>query len=770
MTSVRTLQRSFAGGEITPELFGRVDLDKYQTGLALCRNFIVLPHGPATARPGFEYVLETRFSSKAARLIPFTYSTQQTYVLEFGHYYVRFHTQGGTVLETAKTITDVTNADPGVVTITAHGFGIGDWLYFSGVGGMTELNGRYFKVLGVPTTDTLTLRALDGWPVDTSAYGAHTTGGTAARVYTVATPYASDHLADLQYVQSADVLTLAHPSYAPRELRRYGATSWALAVISFGAPVAAPTALTATATVHARLGYPDDEDPAHDTTYYYIVSAVVDGQGESELSPVASVANQLWYTAGNVNTLNWSAVSGASRYNIYKLQGGVYGFIGQATSAWFVDDNILPDMSVTPVTYSAPFTGAGNYPGTVSYFEQRRVFASTDSKPHHLWLTRSGTESNISNSTPVRDDDAIAVRIASREVNRIRHIVPLNDLMLLTSGGEWRVYGANSDALTPTSIAVRQTSYVGASSVAPVTTASTVLYVQDLGNCVQELAYRWESSGYVPQNLSILAPHLFDGYTITAIAYVRAPLQVLWAVRSDGVLLGLTYVPEHKIVAWHQHETDGAVESITVVPEDGVDRLYAVIRRTIGVRTVRYLERLHVREFETQADVFMVDAGDTYEGAATSTITGLHHLEGCAVKVLADGAVHPSVVVSNGTITLEQAASKVHVGLGYTCDLTTLPLSFEAQAAGSGRVKSVSRAYLRTWRSVGLAVGRDFDNLTRHKLRTTEPYDSPPSLRTEETPLLLDAGWGRDGQLCIRQSDPLPLTVVGLSLEVAFGD
>ncbi len=763
MTTIRTLQRSFAGGEITPELYGRVDLDKYQTGLAQALNFLILPHGPATTRPGLEFINEAKLSSKAVRLIPFAYSTAQTYALELGEYYLRVHTQGGTLLEAAQDLTGATRANPCVITVLSHGYTAGQWVYLAGVGGMTQLNGRFFQV-GTTTTDTFQLLDAAGGNINAVDYATYTSGGAVSRVYEVSTPYSATDLDALQYVQSADVMTLVHPSHPVKELRRSGATSWALTDVSFLPAVLPPTDVAATATRASSAG-----DAGDDTTDHYIVTTVAENLEESEASASTSCVNRLWLAGSNYNTISWTAATGAKRYNVYKKQGGVYGYIGQASGTSFVDDNILPDMSLIPPEYSDPFSGADNYPSACAYFEQRRVFASTNNKPQHLWMTRSGTESNMGGSLPVRDDDAIAIRIASREVNKIRHIVPLSDLLLLTSGGEWRVQAANSDVITPLTIAIRPSAYVGASQVQPVTAANTVLYVQDLGGRVRELAYKWESSGYTSIDVSILAPHLFDGYTITGLAYTRAPLQVLWAVRSDGVLLGMTYVPEHKIIAWHQHTTAGYFESLCAVAEDAQDALYAVVRRTINGRAVRYIERMHVREFTTLADAFHVDAGDTYDGAAVTTITGLHHLEGETVKVLADGAVHPDVVVSGGSITLEKAASKVQVGLGYTADLQTLPLSFEAQAAGQGLRKNINRAYLRVYRSSGVAAGPAFDALTEYAQRTTEHYGTPPDLRTDELALLVNPAWGADAQLCVRQANPLPLTVVSLSLEVAVG-
>jgi len=223
---VKPLMRSFAGGEITPELFGRIDLDKFQTGLSRALNFRVLPHGPAQNRAGFQYVLTTKIYDLASRVIPFTWSVDQTMVLEFGNFYVRFHTQGGTLLETGLTITAITQANPGVLTYTGTDPASNDWMYLSGIGGMTGLNGRYVKAVNVDAgANTFELYDLDGNSIDTSALAAYTAGGTAARVYTLATNYTAAEVFDLHYTQSADVLTLVHPSHPVHELQRVGATN-----------------------------------------------------------------------------------------------------------------------------------------------------------------------------------------------------------------------------------------------------------------------------------------------------------------------------------------------------------------------------------------------------------------------------------------------------------------------------------------------------------------------------------------------------------------
>ena len=682
MPNIRTLQRSFGGGEVTPEFFGRIDDIKFQTGLALCRNFIVLPHGPIASRPGFAFVRAVKDSTKKTRLIPFTYSTDQTMVIELGAGYFRFHTQGATLMDGA-----------------------------------------------VP--------------------------------YEIANPYAEADLFDIHYVQSADVLTLVHPNHAPRELRRLGALSWSLTTISFVSTLSAPGGVSATHT--AGTGTPVA------TTYKYKVTAVgAIGIDESLASAEASVSGDLLLD-GAYNTITWSAVSGAQRYNVYKQSSGLFGYIGQTDGLSFQDDNIAADIGRTPPIQFNPFSGAGNYPGAVSYFEQRRVFAGTLNAPQNLWMTRTGTESNLSYSLPTKDDDAIAFRVAAREANTIRHLIPLDSLMALTAAAEWRVTSVNSDAITPSSVAVRPQSYVGASQAQPVVVNSSILYGAARGGHVRELAYNWQAGGYITGDLSLRAPHLFDGFDIKDIAFQKSPAPVAWFVSSSGKLLGLTYVPEQQVGAWHQHDTDGTFESVACVAEGAEDAVYAVVRRTINGQSVRYIERMAPRLFGEQENAFFVDSGLTYDGPPADTISGLSHLEGCTVSILADGAVHPPRVVTGGAVQLDVEASVVHIGLPIEADAQTLPLAFEIQGFGQGRQKNVNKAWLRVFRSSGIFAGPSFDRLTEAKQRTTEPYGSPPALKSEEIPIVITPSWTDNGQVCVRQSDPLPLTIVSMSLEVSIG-
>jgi hypothetical protein len=727
MAQTRTLARSFAGGEVTPEFWGRIDDGKYQTGLALSRNFYSLPHGPVVNRPGTTFVRASKDSTKKSVVRPFAYSITQTMVLEFGDSYVRFHTQGATLARgVVAAYNGATAYTPGDL---AKQGGV-DYVCIANTTGNAPPNAAYW-------------------------YAQPATGE-----YEIPSPYAQADLLDLHFEQSLDVLTITHTGYQPRELRRAGAVKWYFTTPAFTPTYAAPTGVGVVAT-----------QPTAGTTKSrsYVVTALT-GTDESLPSSVVSVANLLT-GIGNFNTVSWSAVAGATRYNVYALEGGIYGFIGQSSTLTFVDDNIAADTSYCPPENVNPFPAAspGDYPAAVTYFEQRRCFAGTLNKPQNFWATRSGTESNLQYAIPTRDDDSLQFKIAARQNQTIRHLVPMQDLLVFTASAEWRIRSSDGGPLTPTNFSVKPQSYVGANNVTPLAFNTTVVFFANRGGHVREMGYSNEAGGWITGDLSLRTPHRFDGYSILDAAVSKAPYPIAWLVSSAGNLLSLTYVPEQNVGAWASHDTDGTFESVCCVAEGAEDVLYAVVNRTIGGVTKRYIERMATRRFATQADAFFVDAGLSYSGASTSTLAGLDHLEGKTVAILADGAVRPTAVVTGGQITLDAPCTKAQVGLPITADLQLLPMAVEAQAFGQGRTKNVNRVWMRVYQSLGIRAGPSLTRLTEYAARTTEVFGSPPNLQTKECEIVLDPEWTDGGQVYVRQSDPLPLTLVSMILEAEVG-
>ena len=371
----------------------------------------------------------------------------------------------------------------------------------------------------------------------------------------------------------------------------------------------------------------------------------------------------------------------------------------------------------------------------------------------------------MSYSLPSQDDDRIAVRVAAREANRIRHIVPLSQLMLLTGSAEWRVSPLNSDAITPSSMSVRPQSYVGANNVQPLVVGSSMIYAQERGGHLRECGYSYEAGGYITNDVCLRAPHLFDNLTIVDMAYAKAPYPVVFALSSNGKLIALTYVPEQQVGAFSTIETNGEFKSCCIVSEGDEDVLYVTVSRIINGVARCFVERMHERQYTKLEDCMYLDCSGTYRGEPKTEISGLTWLEGEMVSILADGSVEPRQKVVNGKITLNQASSIVHVGLAYNADVQTLPVALALQdgSYGSGHRKNVTEMHFRIVNSSGVKAGPSFDKLTEYPARGIELAGSPPSPTTGEISLSVNGKWTKDGQICVRQGNPLPLRIISMT-------
>ena len=350
------VQASFNSGEWAPNLFARVDLTKYRSGAALLQNFFVDYRGGASTRTGTRYILQAYKSSTAVRLIPFQASFNVGYVLEFGNYYIRPYYLGAPVLETTFAISGATQANPCVLTVTGNNYNVGDWIYVTGIVGMTQLNGRYFSITNV-TGASITIADLNGVAINSTGYNAYVSGGTSGRVYTITSPYAAADLELIKFAQNVNQLILCHPSYKPYNLTIITAANWTLLPITFGSTASAPTGLSYTTSF-----------PGPNTAIAYVVTSVdANGQESTPSAVLNVVTNDIRTTAGSI-ILGWSAAAGAVSYNVYKSNtsyyggipaGSVLGYIGQTTGTGFVDTNVAPDFTQTPPVAKNPFQGSG---------------------------------------------------------------------------------------------------------------------------------------------------------------------------------------------------------------------------------------------------------------------------------------------------------------------------------------------------------------------------------------------------------------------------
>lgn len=794
---------NFVGGEVSELLNARIDLPVYPKSLQIAENFVILPQGAGTFRGGAQLIKNTRLNRKAW-YIPFQFSDSQSYLIECTALKARFYTEDGVVLLTATNIGGITNASPGVVTSVAHGYSNGDEIYIDEVEGMTELNGRFFLVANV-TADTYTLTEIDGTSVGTAGYGVYSGGGTAAEVYEITTPFTEALLPTLQYCQSADTMYFASRSLKPRKLVRTSHTNWAVS---------------------------------------------------------------------------------------------------------------------TPTLTADPFgaDGSADCPGAVALIDSGRlIFASTADGPETVWgsmapdpATGATRFENFAVGTD--DDDAFVFTLAALQgkVDAIQWITSTNKVIVLGCFGSVRtLYGATfTTPITPTSVTAKSINSLGAARITPVVNGDAVYYVQRGAKVLRSFEYDFTADQYVTTNKNLISQHLTaPGDYIQTVQQLTPAADIVWAVRDDGVLLGLTYHQDEGISGWHRHYLAGDYRDETtkgltptakvlhcgVLPrESGGDQLWLVVEREINSKTVRTIELIadapafprridfytgdedadrdnfHNALWETQKQAVHLDMAVTYDGSAsgaadsisltptgtTGTITltsavitgtvlvpvvtptnyfidsmvgkeiwkkydgmgggggratitevidartatvevlqdfdsteamregqwylttdevsGLTHLEGLTVQVVADGGTHNDCTVQDGAITLDYQASVVHAGLKYTGRMTTMnqdPGGITGPAEAKSR--SVYRCMIDLLNTLGLKFGTNIYDLVQLDERnaTDDLLDRAPHLISGTARVdIQDTPSDTEKVLHFVQDTPLPATLLGYDVFVRTTD
>ena len=818
---------NFTAGELSPQLDGRTDLGKYFNGAKTLENFTVYPHGGASRRPGSMFVHEVRDSDNKTRIIPFEFSTTDTYVLELSNLKIRFYRDGGIITETAKNITAITKANPAVVTSNSHGFTNGDHVIISGVGGMTEVNSITFTVAN-STTNTFSLQNYDGTAINSSAYTTYTSGGTAAKIYEIASPYATADIPNIKFAQSSDIMYLVHPTYSIRKLSRSAHTSWTLTEIS----LTTGTDITVSAITKANPGVVTTSTNHGLIKGDFITFSSIGGMTElnGNIYKVGNVLNEFsitGITAANPGVVTTSAahglavgekvtitgVKGMTQVNditftvktvpsttTFSLSDAVganwdtsaytaYASAGTVTTPdlkFEIQDSDGNNLNtggygtfsaggsdvVTKLTSPVLNKGTGTYPSCVVFYEQRLIFASSNNDPQTIWFSKTDS---LEDFTVGSDSaDAMTYSIASNKGNAIKYLTVTRSLICGTAGGEFSVTASSSaEPITPTNIQIKKQSSYGSYDIDAVSIGNATMFVQRAKRKVRELVYNYDTDGFIAPDLTILAEHISDS-GITEMSYQQEPQSILWCVRTDGVLSGLTYARNEQVVGWHRHIFGGVfgsgnpvVESVATIPGDlNEDVTYVIVKRTINGATRRYVEYLQPVDYGSDLTAaFFVDSGLTYDGGATTTISGLHHLIGQSVTILADGSTHPNKTVSaTGTITLDRSSTTVQIGLGYNSTLQTMRLEAGSQdGTAQGKTKRIHNLTVRLFETVGLLVGKDTSNLDRVPFRSSAAaMDTAVPLFTGDKEIEFDADYDTDGFIVIQQNQPLPMNVIAL--------
>lgn len=750
MPKVTLSKSNFTAGELTPRLFGRTDLGRYDNGAQIIQNFLVQPHGGLSRRPGTKFVREVKTSANEVRLIPFQFNVEQAYILEFGNNYFRIYKDGGIVVSS-------------------------------------------------------------GNPVE------------------VATPYSTSDLAGLKFAQSADIMFLVHPNHAPRKITRTDHTAWTITEVDLQrGPMGDTNLTTTTLTANGRTGSVVITASANlfvstdvgrliklhngfakitvfngATTVTATVQELQDGR--TELAPEYT-ANTISFHEGDPDSTglehNDRIEDSAGNFVVQGFQKGMR-ITSSSTSSNNRSAMLIVDVTDTVITLApgvdlaaeaagsnktltgdliadenfqlGAFSPTTGFPRAVAFYEQRLVFGGTASQPQTLFFSQGGDFENFERGTDA--DDGLIYTIGSNEVNVIRYLASGKNLLVGTSGGEFVVRASGFDEpLKPDNTQIKQQTTYGSADIQPMQVGNATLFLQRAKRKLRELVFSNESDSFVAPDMTILAEHITEG-GIKEFAYQQEPDSVAWTVRNDGVLACMTYRREEQVVAWHRHiigGTSAVVENVATIPGDlDEDQVWLVVKRTINGATKRYVEVMTGFDFGSDVtDAFFVDSGLTYSGSAATTISGLDHLEGETVSILADGAAHPDKVVSSGAVTLDRSATKAHIGLAFTSKVETLRVD-QGSATGSaqGKTKRISEVTVRLFRSVGMKVGTSTSELDIVPFRSSaNAMGSAVSLFTGDKTVEFRGGFDEDATIVIQQDQPLPMTILAIFPTVSVFD
>lgn len=534
------------------------------------------------------------------------------------------------------------------------------------------------------------------------------------------------------------------------------------------------------------------------------VSAVLKTRIPDGLSPPAKSVTNTANAGGQVRvTINGHGFAVGDYVHISGVTGtteanGSWRVVNSLTNTFELEGSVYVNAYVSGGTCKryttwkwrlGAFSDARGYPGVVSFFEERLVLAATTSQPDSVWLSCSGDYERfqIKFATEITADASIAVTLAQGQVNTILWATPTTDgLILGTSSSEFLLGPAQTTtALAPDNVKAVRVSDYGSRAVQPHRGGPGVtFFVQAAGRKVRNLGGS-QDSDQVGSDLSVRADHITRKYPIIDMAYTQEPNPVLWVVRQDGRLASFTFEREQSVFGWATHPLGGysdagqtaepVVESISSIPSaDGLsDKLTMIVKRYINGATVRTIETLMPLwvDGDAVADAFMVDCGLTYSGSAVGTISGLFHLVGQSVSILADGRVHPMRTVSAaGTVTLDYTASKVTIGLPMRARFETMRMeAADASGSGQGKQKRVVKAAVRVAHTNQFRYGRKFTDMKLQDFGAqSDTLDAPPALVSVDRMVDWPDDWQREKRMCFENTAPVPFQLVAIfpALEV----
>ena len=755
-------QLAFTTGEVSPDVSSRFDLEQYKSALLEAENVVIRPYGAVAKRQGSQYVGQVKYSDKPTRLFEFTTNTNNSFMLEFGDKYIRVWNYG---IYTGIEVTTPFTSD---ILFDLNCNQSGDVMFICSGKYPIQTLSRYSDTDWRMSTYKLTEQPYDEINTD-NGHTLTVNGDTITSTKDLFTQDMVGSVIQIAYYVEA-VHTKSAGEVVEKKVKRYmqaqtiektyNNINYNVGAFSTDTELSwkFTTHGTWEGTVKLQISNNDGQTWKDYRTYTSKNDYNVTDTGKIEAGARLKYVSDI--KSGSVNCD--LSIMPFTQYGIVEIKS--------VTDAKNAKVNVLNGIKEGEPSYQwklGSWNRGRGYPKLCTFYQDRFVVAATDSKPNFIWFSRTGDYPNFGVEKvegTITDDSAITLPVINRKMCEIRHLVPANDLIILTSGNEWIVRGDKT--ITPTNCNLKTQTQRGALSCEPQFIGNRCVFVQERGGTVRDMGYSYESDNYTGQDLTLFVKTLVKGHLAVTSAYAQDPDSIIYYVRDDGQLNCLTYIPEQKVYGWSHFVTNGKYRYVESVAEGEQDTIYFVVDRVINNKSVKCIERSIPLYTEDNSDVFL----DCYIKVANSIKTdyiNAPHLVGQMVDIVIDGQQMPSrVVPPTGVIKLDGKANVITVGLPYTTKIK-IPNVEQQINDGTlqGRVATVSRVVLRMYKSFGGKVGRTFDRMDDITL-------PPNELFTGDKPVILPKmgiNYSTDTSICIKHSDPFPFNLLSITRIVEIG-
>ena len=754
-------QLAFTTGEVSLDVSSRFDLEQYKSALLEAENVVIRPYGAVAKRQGSQYVGQVKYSDKPTRLFEFTTNTNNSFMLEFGDKYIRVWNYG--------VYTGVEFATPfdSDILFDLNCIQSGDVMFICSGKYPIQTLSRYSDTDWRMSAYKLTEQPYDEINTDNG----HTLTVNGDTITSTKDLFTQDMVGSV--IQIAYYIEAVHTSKSGEAVeKKYGVGRFS----------------KHEKTVYNNIDY-NVERFSTDVELSWKFTTHGTWEGTVKLQ-ISNNDGQTWkdyraYTSKNdYNVTDTGKIEAGARLKyVSDIKGGSvncdlsimpftqYGIveIKSVTDAKNATVNILNGIKEGESSHKwklGSWNRGNGYPKLCTFYQDRFVVAATSKKPNYIWMSRTGDYPNFGVEKvegTITDDSAITLPVINRKMCEIRHLVPANDLIILTSGNEWIVSGDKT--ITPTNCNLKTQTQRGALSCEPQFIGNRCVFVQERGGTVRDMGYSYESDNYTGQDLTLFVKTRVRGYLTITSAYAQDPDSIIYYIRNDGEINCLTYIPEQKVYGWSHFVTNGKYLYCESVSEGEQDSLYILVERTLQGKKVKCIERM-VPLYSDDVNVFL-DCYVEFKSSNAIDSINIPHLSGQTVQVVIDDNQQPDVVIpDDGLLQLNVSGSNIKIGLPFTSKIRVPSVEMQMQDGTlQGRVATVSRVVLRVHKSFGGKIGRTFDRMDDITL-------PPDKLFTGDKPVILPkmgVNYSTDTSICIKHNDPFPFNLLSITRIVEIG-